>query len=353
METAYPSTAICFAAIGLAFLLAWFTYRRIEYPIRFGATGRQMTTTLVMLMALLASVGFLTFLGKGSREQSKTIALQSDKRSFNHHFDGWSRCPNHAESDGCLILDPDSPPDIAVIGDSHAAHLASGIAELYKRRKKNVLLVSSPGCLPFFTSIPVGKTHFSCNYSLIDRALEEAIASTSIKTVILGNYGNFMLYGYRRLFQNESEFDGYADDAFTKEVQNNSVIFNKRMINTLERLVSAGKQTVLLVDVPELHFDPLECTVLRPVVFPWHKQRTPCAVSRKKFEAHSAPYHSIISGARTTFPNINFIDAWRPFCDQKLCFGLLDGELLYNTRDHLTPAGSRYLVTTIEDQLPW
>ena len=115
--------------------------------------------------------------------------------------------------------------------------------------------------------------------------------------------------------------------------------------------MNSGKQVTYIVDVPELYFDPKECVDLRPVALPGHNLRTPCAVNRKTFEERSADYHRRVAEARAAFPTVKFINSYEYLCDKELCYGLIDDELLYQTRDHLTPTGSRYLVRKMAHEL--
>jgi hypothetical protein len=196
-----------------------------------------------------------------------------------------------------------------------------------------------------------GNKVFSCEESRINKALEEAIASTSIKLVILSSYGILMIQGNRGNSPNGLDSNGYVSNTSVETVKRNVDVFKRAMNFTLERLVGSGKQVIFIVDTPELYFDPKTCVSFRPVTFPGYKPRTSCTVDKKKFEERNADYHRIVAEARAAFPTVKFIKAYEYLCDKELCYGLLDGELLYQSRDHLTPAGSRYLVRKMAHEL--
>ena len=348
-----PSLEVRIATVLISIALAWLTYRLIEIPIRFGKQNRTKTIMLVLFMVVLAGVGYVTYMQDGLRQRVSVQATveKTDELIYKKHWTKWSLCPNEGESKGCRILDPSRTPDIALIGDSHAGHLASGLAELYSLRSENVVVRLGPGCIPFFEMEVDGQNVFFCEESLINKALEEAITSTSIKSVILSSYAVAMIQGNRGDSPNGLDTNGYVNNASIETVKKNVDVFKKAMNLTLERLVGSGKQVIFIVDTPELYFNPTECVSFRPVVLPGYKLRTSCAIDKKKFEERNADYHRIVAEARAAFPTVKFINAYEYLCDKELCYGLLDGELLYMTRDHLTPAGSRYLVRKMAHEL--
>ena len=274
---------------------------------------------------------------------------QADEFNYSRHWDGWFNCAANPES--CRILDPTRPPDIAVIGDSHAGHLATGLGEYFRGSGNNVVVKLSAGCTPFFEMELNGKENFICEGNVINKALLEAMASTSIKTIVLSGYALLKIQGNRGSSPNGLDMGGYVNNPSVDEVRRNAEVFQNAMNLTLARLVASGKRVVFLVDVPELYFDPRECVTVRPLELPGHKIRSICAVPRIDFQARSSEYHRIVSEARIAFPTVKFIESYEYFCDDKLCHGMSDGELLYASSDHLTPSGSRYLMNKIANQL--
>jgi hypothetical protein len=353
MESKTPSSGIRFAAIALAFVLAWLSYRLIEHPMRFGKQNRTKIVALVLLMAVLAGVGYATYMQNGFRQRVSMQATveKIDELNYGTHWGKWSLCPGEGKSKGCRILDPSRRPDIALIGDSHAGHLASGLAELYGRRSENVIVRFGSGCIPFFEMEVDGKTAFACEGSLINKALEEAITSRSIKSVILSSYALQMIQGNRGDSPNGLDSNAYGNNTSIEAVKSNVAVFEKAMYLTLERLVRSGKQVIYIVDPPELYFNPKECVSFRPVVLPGYRIRTSCAIDRNKFEERNADYHRLVAEARAAFPTVRFINSYEYLCDKERCYGLVDGELLYLNHHHLTPAGSRYLVRKMANDL--
>lgn len=350
MEGKIPSFGIRLAAIALALVLAWLTYRLVEHPLRFGKHGKSKVITLTLIMLILAGLGYGTYEKDGLKQRVSSVqAAQANEFNYMRHWDGWSHCTG--EPKNCRILDPTHPADIAVVGDSHAGHLATGLADYFQNSNHNVVIKLSAGCMPFFEMEFNGKVNFICEGNVINKALTDVMASTSIKTIVLSGYALLKIQGNRGSSPNGLDMVGYVDNPSVDEIRRNAELFQNAMNMTLARLVASSKRVVFLEDVPELYFDPRECITVRPLVLPGHKIRSICAVPRIDFQERSTEYHRIVAEARISFPTVKFIESYQYFCDVKWCHGMIGGELLYASSDHLTPSGSRYLVNKIANQL--
>jgi len=61
VEGEVPSRSIRIAAVVLSVVLAWFTYKLVERPLRFGTHGKIKVVTLVLLVAIVGSLGYYTY----------------------------------------------------------------------------------------------------------------------------------------------------------------------------------------------------------------------------------------------------------------------------------------------------
>jgi hypothetical protein len=304
-------------------------------------------------MILMAGVGYATYLQKGlkEREAVREVAEQSEQLNYMRHWDGWTRCPNMKGGKGCWILDPMRSSDILLIGDSHAGHLASGLASHYSPITKNVTVKLRGGCFPVFEMSP----YFNCEGNLINEALADAINNPGVKSIILSGYPLYALAQVAvqsgHLRNGPKLVERYMKVARVNREKDEDIL-QEAMNITLSRLVASKKQIYFIVDVPDLDFDPTECVALRPIALSKHERKEPCSETRKSFEARYADYHRIIDEAKTAFPVVKFIDAYKHFCDDTTCYGSIAGQLLYMTDDHLTVAGSRHLIERIARELP-
>jgi peptidoglycan/LPS O-acetylase OafA/YrhL len=345
LEVKTPSIGIRMSAIALAFVLAWMTYQFVERPIRFGQRSKTRISALATLMVLLAALGGSAYV-KGnvhSATLTKDMVEQIKKLNFGLHFAKWSPCPDEAESWSCKVLNPRKPAEIALIGDSHSVHLASGLAEVDSIINENIISRNGDGCMPVFEVEWNGKQYFSCKDNFINKALEESIKSKSIQMIMLSGYAVWKI----RPFDDDLQLE----DISAKQVEENAAILEKALNITLGRLVASGKKIVFFVDTPVLNFEPTECTEIRPVYLIGHTSKDPCALPRPLFEQRNVEYHRIISTAKKTFPTIKFINLYDYLCDQDLCYAAKDGMLLYGDHSHLSADGSRYLFSKVADEL--
>ena len=345
MEVKTPSIGIRVTAVALAFVLAWLTYQFIERPIRFGQRSKTGISVLLLLMILLATLGGAAYVKGNVRSSTLTKEMtdQIEKLRFGLHFAKWSPCPNEDDNWNCKILNPHKPAEIALIGDSHSVHLASGLAEVDTIASHNIISRNSDGCMPVFEVELAGKRYYSCKDDFINKALEEAIKSENIKVIMLSGYAVWKI----RPLNDELQLEKITDE----QVKENTAILEKALDITLSRLVASGKKIIFFVDTPVLNFEPTECTAIRPIYLMGHTSKAPCALPRPLFEQRNAEYHRIISSAKKAFPTVKFINLYDYLCDQDLCYGQKDGMLLYGDYSHLSADGSRYLFDKMADEL--
>ena len=139
-------------AVCLSILLAFFTYRFLEKPIR--SRFKSTSTVLVLCLAMM-SVGFL-----GAYVNHKNgFALNGVygyKPFFQSLFTKYQPCENQLiyekspKVDGTrrCLQSKSGPPNVILLGDSHAEHLFFGFAETLK--EKNVAYYQQPGA-PIFS----------------------------------------------------------------------------------------------------------------------------------------------------------------------------------------------------------
>ena len=280
-------------------------------------------------------------------------ARQAEDFAYKKHWEGWQRCPEPAPETGCRMLRPEIPPTLAIIGDSHAGHLASGLAELYGESENNPVIHLQAGCAPFYPVTFEGREYFNCENGHIANALDSVISSPSVRTVVLANFGNFYLHGrLKASVSSESYFVGYTSEFSGKALNSNIEAFRLAVFETLGRLTKTDKRIIFLVDVPELNFNPRECVSQRRLTLVADELRVPCRLEKQISDDRSLVYHTLVAEVGKAFPTVDFIDAGEALCDKQGCDILVDGALLYSSRDHLTTHGSRKLIQRISDQMP-
>lgn len=343
LEEATPSCTLRIIALGLAFTMAWLTWYCIEKPAQ-RQQGKRIIAVLVALMLSLLGAGIMM-----TRDALDTIAHQGNEMEFEQHWEGWQKCYN---TQSCRILDASRPADIAVIGDSHAGHLANGLRDIVHGRQENIIAQQQSMCLPVYSIKLADETYFNClGTKFIDQSLDDAINSPTIHTIILSGYANLFIHRYDENTPENPNLREVSSDQSGHANMKHVEILGKAIETTLEKLSRTNKKVIFLVDTPELDFDPRECVTLRKFTLPMHKPRTPCAVEKTRYDMWSAEYLQLVSQAEARFPSIRFIHTDKYFCDKQWCWAMIENQLMYSDRSHLTPTGSRYLMNKIKPDI--
>jgi peptidoglycan/LPS O-acetylase OafA/YrhL len=168
-----PTTPVLLALACVAVLLAALTYRLIEQPVAI-PFRRQPFATALVLVALLALTGFLgklTYDAKGFPSRFPPLV----DRIFDYDSNGAEsrplldcfyqrddarysldeerkRAAGFFEAHHCAAIQDLRKPTILIVGDSHAAHLFTGLQEVYGA-KANLLTLSSVFCVPLVENV--------------------------------------------------------------------------------------------------------------------------------------------------------------------------------------------------------
>lgn len=145
--------ALQILAAGLSFVLAVLSWKFVEEPFRGGQMGRRTTlwvsvSACALLVALATTVSFQAGWPWRFTDRGQQIAASMDY-PINDVFRSGScfiHSPTQAfDEDACLVTD-DSEPNVLLIGDSHAAHLAPGLSAAFPRSA--ISQVTAAGCRP-------------------------------------------------------------------------------------------------------------------------------------------------------------------------------------------------------------
>jgi peptidoglycan/LPS O-acetylase OafA/YrhL len=338
-ESGAPSARIRLAAVALSFLLAWLTYRFVETPLRFGGRNRAKVWSLAVALALVGIVGGAIQAAKGFPSRLK--GLESARVANVQVVESTESCKAAvpiANPRYCRLNDPAKPPTVVLLGDSHANRLFSAFADRFAAGGDNLLQLGGGGCLPFWgiETGQVGQPNH-CDEQMPPQ-LDYILQAKSIRTVILLHRGPLHLLGYDPFSKNRY----FVRDTAHPTNQDRVGIYQKGLRDALERFSKAGKRVFILIDEPELDFDPHRCQAnARP--FTLTHSRAACRMSRADVDSRNRSYIDITSAAakelRATVVNLQ-----NELCDQDYCYAGRDGQLWYQDADHLSPSGAEYVV---------
>ena len=354
MEGSKPDWQIRAVLVAVSFVLAILTYYFIEQPIRFGRNLRFKTYVLIMAMSLLGALGLATYSQDGfkSRTTDKAIEAQLTDLKFDiPDSEGWYCQDMNHDSPRCHSTGPN--PSVVVIGDSHALTIYSGLRERFKAKGQDIgLYGASDGCPPLLNVViqDQGGDYRNC-LKKGTQAIQRVIADAAIKEVILTSRGP--MYTTAKGFGDveQEQFGSWVlhFDGEGKGARSNEDVFVLGLTKTLDALLAAGKKLTFLHDVPELGFDIRSCFAFRPMTIT-SRVVSPCAVSRKEFEARTEAYRAMVNKILLQRPEIKVIDLSAALCDEKWCWGARDDTLFYIDDDHLSHRGADYVVRKLWDK---
>ena len=324
VESETPSRSIRISVVIISIVLAWLTYKFIEKPVRFGKFGNVKTLVLAVLMVTVGTASYFVY----THPEEKASGLSTEAiNNCKQHFPDWTTI-----TDQPCSIQPKTHNAIAIIGDSHAGHLFTGMSEILAPNEG--IAVFSASCAAPYINVATRLTDLKKikirerNYQLMNRAYDYIIKDPAIKTVVLA-HNPVCSYG------DAEDKTNLADKDFNN-------VLKQGMKRTFSALIAANKEILVLFDIPHLPFDPKLC-VARP--FRLTQKNDHCSYPRKIFDTNPAfiNYRSLIESIIINHPQIKALDLSEPLCDKDNCYASKNGNLLYKDSTHLSDAGSRYL----------
>jgi hypothetical protein len=308
--------------IAASFILAWGTYRFVERPIRFGSTSSapRVAVVLLLIMTLVGSGGLWIYSAQGfpNRYPASMQALLGTGAIPDHDNQDameFGTCFLHPQQDpekfSAKCLDPErtksSAEEVLLWGDSHAAHLFPGLADLYRQRSFKFVRLGAAGCPPVIGHDVRGKP--MCRS--INDHVQRVIAQRRPRTVILA----------------ADWASGNPDDVQT----------------TIEFLRDRSVRRIVLVGPVPQWTKPLYKIVISDTL-----RRTDHAAPQRI--AHSlvdrVPEIDAYMRALARNNGIDYVSAWDALCNKDGCLARIgDGfrGIITLDRSHFTPAGSVFV----------
>ncbi|GGB84352.1 hypothetical protein N798_09755 [Knoellia flava TL1] len=224
----------------------------------------------------------------------------------------------------CVLGDPSGAKGtIALVGDSHAGALIPTVDELGKRRGLKVVVHTKGSCPATDARRTVeGETsderQASC--TAYNAAVDEALlADASVSLVLTSSYTR--AYGWEGTGDGpETGIAGFA--------------------SRYERWRSAGKQVVVIADVPATAGEPVPNCIAQHLNDP-----EACAVPRAEAVV---PDLAVSAAERAGAPVVDLNDL---FCDAASCYSQVGDVIVYRDRSHLSIEYARMLAPFLDSRL--
>lgn len=333
MEAGEPSLAIRCAAVALSIGLAWASYDLLERPLRYHPS-RWVPVALLAGMLLLGAGGLAIDRHDGLPERTSAVNAVAAGLYWGelglHERDDCSAAlgvPGRCLSDG-------KPARVVVLGDSHSTNTFLALAHHYRDTPTGVTRLGQGGCPPLYRmQVRAGNNADHCLDATAGN-LQWAAGAPDVETVFLSSMGPMYVNPRQKKYRISSQDHPNLTD--------NRGLFVTGLQASIDYLRGAGKEVVLVIDWPALDTDPARCVDIRPLRLS-RFEADDCAITRQRHEQRSRIYREVIGQILAANPGLAYWDTPAVFCDEQTCRGMVEGELLYRDRSHLSIAGTRYL----------
>jgi SGNH domain (fused to AT3 domains) len=306
---------------------------------------------LCLLMVTAGAGGYWTFVEGGFPFRLASLEQQYSIFRFDESSGSTGACKaQFPEQDQCLEAIAGAPHDAVVVGDSHAYHYFMAVSPYLKGLGKNALLMGGGGCVPFYDLESWQEGFADYCEKKINAALDYASREPSVKTVLLASRGPVYITG-KGFGSVEASYDRRLRLTTHPEMTDLAEIYAQAMRETLGRLIKAGKQVIVLVEVPEMGFDPIVCAPSRM----FFKQGRPasgfCAIPRREYDERASRYLQIVRAVVKEYPLVYAFYPYPYLCDERYCWAMKDGHILYRNDNHLAPDGWKLLEKAFADEM--
>jgi peptidoglycan/LPS O-acetylase OafA/YrhL len=332
--------------MGLAFGLAWLSWRFVEQPVR-RATWLRSPMLLAGAAAAsvcLFAVGALPYLRNGMPERYPP-EIRAHIEASADFLQDWSRCntPANGPLAGIEVcpIGPEGPPSFLVWGDSHVRAFKEGLALLAQEQGRSGLVIWRAGCPPLFD---IAKTESAATrqqdedctaHNARIRQVIPQLAGIE-RLLIIGRWSYYAEgIGIGRDKHNTIALASTAPGAPSQADKH--AVFANAVEATMTELSRSFRQVIVLRQVPEIPFyDSRE--VSRRLA---HHRLTPEDAEKSVFTvplqqvaarqaASEAPFRKLAAAGVITW-----LDSWPTFCSGDACSAMRDGRALFFDNNHV------------------
>lgn len=338
-----PALSTMLALGLLSFVLAYFSWRYVEEPLRRShgpriVAWRPLVTGLGLSLMLLASLGIAGQVTHGLPSRLPEAVTEMENQS------AWSRNCMFTQEGGMpsfpitrCLFNEENPTRYAIWGDSVASSISPTLAAALDQKGIALQQLTHGYCAPLLDVYRDEEGATSCD-AFNDQAMQQLLTS-GIKTVFLA-----------AAWQEFLEDDEYVVEGKVKRIANRDRGFLVTQLSeTIRKLEHAGIRVVLVYGHPMAKTDVSESVaqlmlkgIARPTV----------TIPYAEFLKASMNSRSILEKAST--PTTLKVPTEDGFCNERVdgvCTLARDGTALLSDKLHFTKAGARIVVDQIMKQL--
>ena len=316
-------------AVALAFGLAALTWWWVELPARRLAAvtparprrNEQVLVFSACVLIAMGTVGWRTW-DRGRAPELDAVAGDEPLLDTASLFPGAGY--HRMSAAGSVVL---------LLGDSHSRHLLPGLVPEARRRGFGVTHIGFAGCpgVPFSVRLWGLESHHEQCQALVGATLSHFLDDPTVKAVVFAARGAMYTVGTS---------SGILDP----EAQPLKVPLETRLrtiyegySDTMTRVERAGKRFLLVLDIPELTYEPGYCEArLSSATLVSNK----CAMPRQTVDDRQRDFREIVGRLQREHPQLQVFDPLLLLCDSRWCYAKRNGMMMYRDNNHLSGAAS-------------
>lgn len=244
--------------------------------------------------------------------------------------------------------DASGTPTVALWGDSHADALGPGLRKVASHAGYGFVQLDKSTCRPLkdVDEFDPLNPHASAECLRYNReALHLFETDRNIRIVVLAGH-------WESLFHAKSSIEWLTDGDAHRATgpEETRAVFVQALSATIASLQASGKQVIVMGDVPDFDFDPLEA--IRTHLIPARhglamllgvEQGLDVEAAPRSDPAAAAVVSSLLREATATLPGSTVVELKQGLCDDAgQCIYRREGQLFYRDNHHLSPDGSSF-----------
>ncbi|MEM6641090.1 MAG: acyltransferase family protein [Pseudomonadota bacterium] len=342
---------------GMCLVLAGFTYRFIERPFREHRDVKrsQVFAASTVLLVGLTGVGVAGHLSAGFPKRMgpeiARIADFAEEHKVLRDDGGCNRARRQTDLAGC-VRGADTPPTVALIGDSHASTLVHEMGLALAARGVSFIQYTKNGC-PL--SLRLKSTELRGCPAYINAVLDD-IKARDVDTVVVaarwllplheGDYSN----GNGGVEDREGVDYTVEGLPYTANAARRHDAILESYIEGLRTLVGGQRRIVIIGAIPEQGWDVP--TLFAKLKWFYDDTRALPPLSYARFAQRNARLDRRFR-ALARDDRVAYIEPAAALCApaEDACYPVRDNQLLYYDDDHLSNAGARLVVAQFADLL--
>jgi peptidoglycan/LPS O-acetylase OafA/YrhL len=339
-------------AVILSFIVSYLTYKYIE-KLRYNANS---TPYLVVSLVIVGLVGLFIHKYQGMPERGNIAYFEGAAVQFKRTAQKDDECIQYSNAlldeehifNYCRSANLGKDRIVAIIGDSHASVLFTGIAKEALDYGFGTILLANSSCPPLkgFLWGKNPKEVSECKRK-IDQIIKILTLDKRIEKVVFSTRGPVYINGeVKGEFTHKSVEDSLS---FLKQEDLTYGAYFKGFENTIQEVsaIQHVNKIFYLLENPELDFLPKE-TIPRPFDY-FNVSTNRNHMTRDLYLKRMRVYREGLE--KLTLNKLSFLDPIDFMCDESKCFSFLDGNFLYADDDHFSRFGSRYIAEKFREMI--